>query len=137
MKALGIDYGQVRVGVACSDDLGMLAHPVETIEVRQVDPVMRIAQIAAERGAEMVVIGMPYRLDGSRGSAAIKVEKFMARISSALPNIRVISHDERLTTTTAQGKLHDAGRSVKESRAVIDQAAAMEILQSFLDEQAL
>lgn len=137
MKALGIDYGEARVGVACSDDLGMLAHPVETIEVRRIDPVNRIMEIAAERGAGIVVIGMPYRLDGSRGTAAVKVEKFMARVARALPNLRVISYDERLTTVTAQGKLHDAGRTVKDSRSVIDQAAAMEILQSYLDEQAL
>ena len=137
MKALGIDYGEARVGVACSDDLGMLAHPVETIEVRRIDPVNRIMEIAAERGAGIVVIGMPYRLDGSRGTAAVKVEKFMAKVARALPNLRVISYDERLTTVTAQGKLHDAGRTVKDSRSVIDQAAAMEILQSYLDEQAL
>ena len=137
MKALGIDYGEARVGVACSDDLGMLAHPVETIEVRRIDPVNRIMEITAERGAGIVVIGMPYRLDGSRGTAAVKVEKFMARVARALPNLRVISYDERLTTVTAQGKLHDAGRTVKDSRSVIDQAAAMEILQSYLDEQAL
>jgi putative Holliday junction resolvase len=115
----------------------MLAHPVETIEVRRIDPVNRIMEIAAERGAGIVVIGMPYRLDGSRGTAAVKVEKFMARVARALPNLRVISYDERLTTVTAQGKLHDAGRTVKDSRSVIDQAAAMEILQSYLDEQAL
>jgi len=137
LKALGIDYGEARVGVACSDDLGMLAHPVETIEVRRIEPVGRIVQIVKERGAGIVVIGMPYRLDGSRGSAAQKVEEFMARVTGALPDLRVISHDERLTTTTAQGKLHAAGRTVKNSRAVIDQAAAMEILQSYLDEQAL
>lgn len=135
VKALGIDYGEARVGIACSDDLGMLAHPVETIEVSRTEPVSRIVQIALERGAELVVIGMPYRLDGSRGTAAGKVEKFIARVARALPNLRVISQDERLTTISAQGKLHAAGRTVKNSRAVIDQAAAMEILQSYLDEQ--
>lgn len=137
LKALGIDYGEARVGVACSDELGMLAHPVETIEVRRIDPVSRIVEIATERGTGVIVIGMPYRLDGSRGPAAVKVEKFMARVVRALPDLRVISHDERLTTVAAQGKLHAAGRTVKDSRSVIDQAAAMEILQSYLDEQAL
>ena len=136
LKALGIDYGEARVGVACSDDIGMLAHPVETIEVSRIDPINRIVEISAERGTGIIVIGMPYRLDGSRGSAAVKVEKFMARLARALPDHRVNSHDERLTTITAQGKLHAAGRTVKDSRAIIDQAAAMEILQSYLDEQA-
>ncbi len=136
VKALGIDYGEARVGVAASDDLGMLAHPAETIDVRKIDPVKRIAKIAAERRAEIVVVGMPYRLDGSRGTAAEKVEKFVAKIARALPLLRVVTQDERLTTTTAQEKLHAAGRTIKNSRCVIDQAAAVEILQSWLDEQA-
>jgi putative Holliday junction resolvase len=133
VKALGIDYGEARVGVACSDDLGMLAHPVETIEVRRGDPVRRIAEIAAERKVEAVIIGMPYRLDGSRGAAAAKVERFAAKVAKALPALRVLTQDERLTTTSAQAKLHAAGRTVKSSRAVIDQAAAVEILQDWLD----
>lgn len=135
MKALGIDYGEARVGVAATDDLGMMAHPVETVDVRKIDPVRRIAKIAAGRGVDVVVVGMPYRLDGSRGTAAEKVEKFVAKIARALPSLQVVTQDERLTTTTAQAKLHAAGRTVKNSRAVIDQAAAVEILQSWLDEQ--
>lgn len=135
-KALGIDYGEARVGVACSDDLGMLAHPVETIEVRKVDVLQRIAELAVERRVEVVVVGMPYRLDGSRGTAAEKVEGFARKVGKALPpNIRVETFDERLTTTAAQAKLHAAGRTVKNSRAVIDQAAAVEILQGWLDAQ--
>jgi putative Holliday junction resolvase len=135
IKALGIDYGEARVGVACSDDLGMLAHPVETIEVRKVDVFKRIAEIAAERKADVVVIGMPYRLDGSRGTAAEKVEGFVRKVGKALPELKVETFDERLTTTSAQAKLHAAGRTVKNSRCVIDQAAAVEILQGWLDAQ--
>ena len=136
MKALGIDYGEARVGVAASDDLGMLAHPVETVEVKKVDAVKRITQIAAERGAELLVVGMPYRLDGTPGTAAEKVGRFMKKLSKAMPDLRVVAHDERLTTTSAQEKLHAAGRTIKNSRSVIDQAAAVEILQSYLDEVA-
>ncbi len=136
MRALGIDYGEARVGVAASDDLGMLAHPVETVEVRKVDPVKRIAEIAAERGAELLVVGMPYRLDGTPGTAAEKVGRFMKKLSKRMPDLRVVAQDERLTTTSAQEKLHAAGRTIKNSRPVIDQAAAVEILQSYLDEVA-
>lgn len=133
MKALGIDYGEARIGVACSDDIGMLAHPVETVPARKGDPLRRIAEIAAGRGVGVIVVGMPYRLDGSRGSAAVKVEEFVAKLAAAVPDLSVTTWDERLTTTTAQAKLHAAGRTIKDSRAVIDQAAAVEILQSWLD----
>ena len=136
MRALGIDYGEARVGVAASDDLGMLAHPVETVEVKKIDVVKRIAAIAAERGAELLVVGMPYRLDGTPGTAAEKVGRFLKKLSKAMPDLRVVAQDERLTTTSAQEKLHAAGRTIKNSRSVIDQAAAVEILQSYLDEVA-
>ena len=133
VKALGIDYGEARVGVACSDDLGMLAHPVETIQVREVNPIERIVQIAFERSVEMIVIGMPYRLDGTRGTAVKKVTKFVAQLARATPQLQVITQDERLSTVAAQEKLHAVGHTVKSSRQVIDQAAAVEILQSYLD----
>ena len=132
--ALGIDYGEARIGVAATDAAGLMAHPVETVDARagQAEALRRIAEIAAERGAGTVVVGMPYRLDGSRGSAAQKVEKFIAALRRELPDLEIVAHDERLTTVTAQAKLHEAGRNVKNSRSVIDQAAAVEILQDWL-----
>ena len=77
---------------------------------------------------------MPRNLDGSYGAAAKKVEKFLNQIRSALPEMKIHTQDERFTTTVAQRKLHDAGHSIKSSRQIIDEAAAVEILQSFLDE---
>ena len=135
MKAIGIDYGEARVGVSYSDDLGMFAHPLETIHVKRVDPIKRIIEISKEKKIQKLIIGMPRNLDGSYGPAAKKVEKFINQIRSALPEIKIHTQDERFTTTVAQRKLHDAGYSIKSSRQIIDEAAAVEILQSFLDEK--
>ena len=135
MKALGIDYGEVRIGIAFSDDLGMFAHPLETIQTRETNPIARIAEITAERSIEIIVIGMPRSLDGSFGKAAQKVSDFVDKITSTMPTIKVVTQDERFTTTLAQQKLHDVGHTTKSSRHLIDQAAAVEILQSYLDEK--
>ena len=134
MKVIGIDYGEVRVGVSCSDDLGMFAHPLETIHVKKIDPIKRIIEIAEEKKIQAVIIGMPRNLDGSYGSAAKKVESFLKKIKTALPEVQVVEQDERFTTTVAQKKLQDTGHTVKSSRQIIDEVAAVEILQSFLDQ---
>ena len=134
MKVIGIDYGEVRIGVSCSDDLGMFAHPLETIHVKKIDPIKRIIKIAEEKKIQAVVIGMPRNLDGSYGSAAKKVESFLKKIKTVLPEVQVVEQDERFTTTVAQKKLQDTGHTVKSSRQIIDEVAAVEILQSFLDQ---
>lgn len=135
-RSLGIDFGDARVGVAISDELNFLAHPLETIDVRRVEPIPRIVALAAERGASTVVVGMPRNMDGSRGPAAEKAQKFADALSEALPNCRVVTWDERLTTVSAQRSLREAGRKAHEQRGIIDQAAAQVILQSWLDAQA-
>ena len=134
-RLLGIDFGEARIGVAGSDEVGLMAHPVETIHVRQVgDPLARIAEICEERRSQVVVVGMPYRMDGTSGTAAEKVAKFIAKLREKLPEvIEIVSHDERLTTVEAQAQLHAAGRTVKSSRDVIDQAAAVVLLQHYMD----
>jgi len=135
LKALGVDYGEVRIGIACSDDLGMFAHPLETVQACEVNPIARIAEIVDQKLIEIIVIGMPRSLDGSYGKAAQKVSDFVDKITTTMPTIKVVTQDERFTTTLAQQKLHDAGHSIKSSRHLIDQAAAVEILQSYLDEK--
>ena len=134
-RLLGIDYGEARIGVAGSDEIGLMAHPVETVHVRQVaDPLSRLAEICEQRRAELVVVGMPYRMDGTAGSAAEKVERFIKRLRKVLPEeVGIVAYDERLTTVEAQAQLHAAGRTVKNSRDVIDQAAAVVILQHYMD----
>jgi len=131
-KALGIDLGEDRVGGAVSDDLGMLAHPLETISVKTSDVKNRILALAAERGAQTIIVGMPRNMDGTYGPAATKAKEFIEALRSST-EIKVIGWDERLTTVSAQRSLHEAGKNTKKQRPIIDQVAAQIILQGWLD----
>jgi putative Holliday junction resolvase len=131
-KALGIDLGEARVGVAVSDDLGMLAHPLETISVKTTDVKKRILTLAADRGAQTIIVGMPRNMDGTYGPAATKAKEFIEALRSST-EIKIIGWDERLTTVSAQRSLHEAGKNTKKQRPIIDQVAAQIILQGWLD----
>lgn len=135
-RSLGIDHGEARIGLAISDDLGMLAHPLETIHLKTVEPVPRIAEIVARDDIGMIVLGLPRNMDGTYGPAAEKVKAFAEKLRAAVP-CPVKLWDERMTTKAAQRGLHAAGRNTKQSRSVIDQAAAQLILQGWLDSQAM
>jgi len=135
-RILGVDFGEARVGVARSDDLGWFAHPLETIETSRTEPVERIAELVRAHDAATVVLGMPYRMDGSAGPAVEKVRAFRRNLEAALDDdVRLVEVDERLSTVAAQRQLHATGRNTKQSRSVIDQAAAAVILQAYLDQQ--
>lgn len=135
---LAIDHGDARIGIAATDAAGILAHPVETIQMKTVDPIERIAEIVAERQVKQLVLGLPIRLDGNEGPAAIKVRKFGKKIRARLPNLPMHFCDESFTTVAAYDKLHEAGfskkRKAKQQRAIIDQAAAVEILNNWLNQ---
>ncbi len=136
-RALGIDVGSARIGVAVSDELGILAHPVETIVVKDTpDPAARVAQIAKDKDVANIIVGLPKNMDGTSGEAAEKARAFGDKLRE-LTGCTVRMWDERLTTVAAQRYLHDAGRNAKQSRAVIDQVAAQIILQGWLDSQAM
>ena len=132
--ALGIDHGDARIGIAATDDFGILAHPVETIELSRVEPIARIAQLATLRGSRTLVLGLPVRLDGSEGSAAAKVRAFAGLLRERLPAVPLVLVDETLTTASAAAKLREAGRNARQQKAVIDQAAAVEILNLWMEE---
>lgn len=135
-RALGIDLGEARIGLAVSDQLGMLAHPLETITVQRIsDALDRIAAIVVRDAIGTIVLGLPRNMDGTYGPAAEKCRAFADKLRP-LVACPVILWDERLTTVAAQKSLHAAGRSVKQSRPVIDQVAAQMILQGWLDSQA-
>lgn len=138
-RALGIDLGDARIGLAISDELGMLAHPLETIVVKATpDPVARVREIVERKQAGTVVLGLPRNMDGTSGPAAEKAKAFAEKLRGALPaGVTVKLWDERLTSVAAQKALHASGRNVKQSRAVIDQVAAQILLQSWLDGQQL
>ncbi|MBV8098384.1 MAG: Holliday junction resolvase RuvX [Verrucomicrobia bacterium] len=135
MRCLGIDFGSSRIGIAVSDDLGMLAHPLETIP-NDSEFLSRLQQIALEKGVSRIVVGIPRNMDGSYGPAAEKAKLFLAQLKSEFAGVQLIAWDERLTTVEAQRLLHAAGRDIKKSRPVIDQVAAQVLLQSYLDSVA-
>tara|TARA_R110002096_G_scaffold32485_5_gene94395 strand:+ start:2383 stop:2832 length:450 start_codon:yes stop_codon:yes gene_type:complete len=135
VKALGIDFGKARIGVAVSDDIGLLAHPVENVPGGDLEiAVTRIAEIVRDRGIKDLVIGLPLHLNGDEGIAVEGVRRFSKLLRKKLPD-EVSFHevDERFTTQMAMDKLHEAGRTAKDSKGIIDQAAAIEILQQWLD----
>ncbi len=133
--ALGIDFGMARIGIAATDPMGILAHPVESIHLAKTEPLERIAQLVQERGIRTLVLGLPLRLDGTKGSACEKVEAFGTKLAAKIPHTPLIYVDEFLTTTKAQEKLHQAGKKAKNFKPIIDQAAAVEILNNWLEEQ--
>jgi putative Holliday junction resolvase len=133
-RVLGIDPGEARVGVAVSDDLGILALPLETIDVCKTDPCARIVQIVAEKAVSTIIVGVPRNMNGSFGAAAKKAQDLIAKLR-LLVECPVIGWDERLTTVSAQRALREAGRKAKAQRPVIDQVAAQILLQSWLDAQ--
>jgi putative Holliday junction resolvase len=137
-KFLGIDLGAARVGLALSDDLGMLAHPLETVQVKTAgDLAVYIANVVKREKVEVVVLGMPRNMDGSHGPASVKTKEFGEKLRAKIPGCELRYWDERMTSVAAQRALHETGRTVKSSRQVIDQVAAQMILQGFLDSQAM
>jgi putative Holliday junction resolvase len=138
LKILALDYGDARIGVARSDDLGMLAHPVMTVPAQPwAEAAKRIAGLVAEHRATMLLVGLPVREDGTEGTAAEKVRKFCGLLIPMLPSgFSIKFHDEYRSTETAKQHLRAAGRKEKTHRGIIDQVAAVVILQEYLDQQA-
>jgi putative holliday junction resolvase len=134
VRAIGLDLGERRIGVALSDSAGTLATPYEVV-TRSGDPsrdASRLAAIVDETGAEVVVVGLPLSLDGSHGPAAQRVEAEVAALRPRL-GVPVELHDERLSTVEAERRLRAAGVKGRQRRHVVDQVAATVILQSWLD----
>ena len=128
---LGIDFGRARIGVAISDELRLLAHPLETIPSSKA-AVRRVAEIGRVKNVERIVIGVPRLMSGNYGTAAEEVLGFAEQVRKASGR-DVVTWDERLTTVAAQRALRDAGKNTRESREYVDQVAAQIILQGYLD----
>jgi putative holliday junction resolvase len=129
---LGLDPGEARIGVARSDPSGFLATPVETVSRGEGD-LARLAALVAEEEALEVVVGLPLSLSGAEGPAAARVREFAGRLARLVAPVPVRLCDERLTTVSAESMLRDRGRKGRSRRAVVDQAAAVMILQHALD----
>jgi putative pre-16S rRNA nuclease len=130
-----VDVGTVRVGVARSDPRGVLALPVRTLarNPRTNADIAELAALIAEYEAVGVVVGLPRTLAGREGASAVMAREYGALLIERVAPARVEYLDERLTTVSAQRKLHQSGVRGRAGRALIDQVAAVELLQQWLE----
>lgn len=131
-RVLGVDFGRARIGVAVSDELGMLAHPVETVPAVGGNPVARIVALAREKNVSCVVVGVPRHMNGDVGISAAEALAFAEKLRGALP-CPVVTQDERLSTVAANRALQSGGQKTRHTRGIVDQVAAQMILQTYLD----
>jgi putative holliday junction resolvase len=139
---LGIDVGQVRIGVAVCDPDGILATPLITLR-RDPNPPQEnpssdmtgIAALVKEHNAVEVIVGLPVTLAGKHGPAAASTSEYARRLAKVIYPTPVQMADERMSTVVASRRLSERGVRGRRQRAVVDQAAAVEILQSWLDAQ--
>lgn len=139
-RRLGVDVGSVRIGVASSDPDGILATPVETVPraktKRDDSDIRRIVELVAEYEAVEVVVGLPRTLRGEDGKATALVRGFAGVLARRIAPIPVVFADERFSTVVAQNSLRGSGVRARDQRDVIDQAAAVAILQAWLEQPA-
>jgi putative Holliday junction resolvase len=128
---LALDLGRARIGVAISDELQLLAHPLKTIPANN-QVTSRLAQIIREKKVDHVVVGIPRQMNGQIGAAATEALRFVEKLRTILP-CPVVTWDERLTTVAAHRALRDAGKKTRDTRNYVDQVAAQMILQGYLD----
>jgi putative Holliday junction resolvase len=133
MRILALDHGTVRIGVAVSDELKMIATPLEYIPAEPfADFLVRLKEILRDKEVELILIGMPRNMNGSYGPAALKVQEFVAVLNSAL-TVPIKLWDERLTSTQANRFLIEGGVRRDQRKQKVDRAAAAILLQSYLD----
>lgn len=133
-RLLGVDLGDVRIGLALSDLLALTAQPLEAIQV--VGPrrdAQRIEEAVREHGVRTVVVGLPLRLSGEEGERCTAAREFAERLRRRLEGVDVLLWDERMTTVQAERTLVSGGASRRKRREKIDSLAAVLILQSYLD----
>ncbi|MBO1754278.1 Holliday junction resolvase RuvX [Allobranchiibius sp. CTAmp26] len=136
---LGVDVGSVRIGVAASDPDAMVATPLRTVrrDPAGIADTADVAQEAEQRGVIEVVVGLPLSMDGVERAAAQTARAWAVALARRVPGVVVRLVDERLSTVDAQRALHAAGRTARSSREIIDQQAAVLILQAALDSERL
>jgi putative Holliday junction resolvase len=134
MRILGIDYGDSRIGVAVSDPFGWTAQAVETINWKGSlnKPVERIVSLIKEYSADRVVVGFPKNMNGTVGPRGEQTQQFIDFLGSKV-HTEIIKWDERLTTVSAKRTMHELGVKTSKKKKVVDQIAAVYILQGYLD----
>ena len=135
MRILALDPGSVRVGVAISDELGIIAQPLEWIAAEPFAAFLpRLTQILAEKEVRLILVGMPRNMDGSYGPASAKVQEFIEALRAAVTT-PIKTWDERLTSAQANRLLIEANVRRDKRKGRVDQTAAAILLQSYLDAQ--
>ncbi len=133
MRILALDHGTKRIGVAISDELKLIAQPLEFIPAEPFDAFLgRLKQLVQEKAVELILVGMPRNMDGSYGPATQRVEAFVAALRQSL-SVPIKTLDERLTTAQAQRLLLQAGVRRAKRKLATDKMAAAVLLQSYLD----
>jgi putative Holliday junction resolvase len=133
MRILALDHGTVRIGVAVSDELKMLAHPLKFIPADPfADFLVRLKEIIREKEVELILVGMPRNMNGSYGPAALKVQVFVAALKDAI-TVPIKAWDERLTSVQANKILRDNKVRGDKRKEQVDKMAAAILLQSYLD----
>ncbi len=133
MIILSVDYGDTRTGIAVCDKTEFLASPVTVITEKDAGVLAeKITEIARERKAELIVVGLPVNMDGTHGERAVRCEEFAATLSE-LSGLETVMRDERLTTVSAHNALNVTNTRGKKRKAVVDAVSAVMILQDYLD----
>lgn len=134
-KYIGIDYGDVRIGVSTCDSLGILASGLCVIDKTKTDYIKEIVDICNQENTFKIVLGKPIRMNGNSEIQVEKVEKFAQELKNAEPRITIDYIDERLTTKQAENILRTTKKNAKQKRQIVDMVAATIILQVFLDKK--
>ena len=136
MRILGIDYGDLRVGLALSDPTELLAGGIGTVKITGMnDAVTQIAKIVAEKDVKKTVIGLPLNMNGSAGDSAAKIRVFGNKLAAACPGLEIEYLDERRYSILADGFMDETGTFGKKRKQAVDTLSAQIILQTYLDQQ--
>jgi len=136
MRILAIDHGTKRMGIAMSDELGVIAQPLEFILAEPfAEFLSRLREIIRDQQVELILVGMPRNMDGSYGPAALKVQEFIAVLKTSV-TIPIKPVDERLTSVQAHRLLSEAEVRGRQRKEKVDKSAAAVLLQSYLDRLA-
>src|SRR5258707_8359538 len=136
MRILALDHGTKRIGVAVSDELKLIAQPLEFILAEPFKAFLeRLQELLKDKEVELILVGMPRNMDGSYGPAALKVREFVAALKSAVA-IPIATWDERLTSAQANRYLIQGNVRREKRKEKVDQMAAAILLQSYLDSRA-
>ena len=134
MRILGIDYGDVRVGLALSDPIGFIAGGIGTLKITGMNnAVSQVSEVIARHSVETVVLGLPLNMNGTEGPSANKIKVFADKLAAACPNITINFVDERRTSMLAAEYMSQTGTYGKKRKDSVDTLSAQIILQTYLD----